>query len=715
MSKPVLALLTLMSLAPWAAAQPMKYPDTRRGDQVDEYHGRAVADPYRWLEDDARTSPEVADWIAAENQVTRAFLDAIPERGPIRAKLAELWNYERYSAPWRMGGRYFYFKNDGLQNQSVLYWADRYDADGQVLIDPNAWAADGTIALGQAEVSDDGRLLAYARQEAGSDWVTIHVMEIESGRQLDDVIEWSRHGNIVWNAAGDGFFYARYPEPPAGEKYQAKSLDQMIYYHKLGEPQSADQLVYSDPEHPEWGFWLGRTDDDRYLVLSISRSTDPQNKVYVRPVDAPLDGAWTKLIDDFDNEFAFIGNEGSRLLFMTDLAAPTKRIVAIEADSPGRSGAVEVVPADDATLETASLLAGKLICQYIADVASRVDVFSAQGERLSQVALPGVGSAGGFGGKQTDAETFYTFTSYTTPPSVFRYDVLSGESQLIRAPQIKFDPSQYESRLDFATSKDGTRVPVIVTSKKGLPRDGQNPTVLYGYGGFNIPLTPAFSVEYAVWMDLGGVVAVANLRGGGEYGEAWHQAGKKHKKQNVFDDFIAAAEWLIAEKYASPPRLAIYGGSNGGLLVGAAMTQRPELFGAAMPAVGVLDMLRFHQFTAGHFWVDEYGSADDPEEFKTLLAYSPYHNVKDGAHYPATLITTADTDDRVVPMHSFKFGAALQHAQGGDAPILLRIETRAGHGAGTPITKRIDQAADRWAFLWKALGMSSPGDVAPGR
>jgi prolyl oligopeptidase len=704
----LLALSFFASMAPIALAQPMTYPETRRLDHFDEYHGQRVADPYRWLEDDARTSQDVADWIAAQNEVTRAFLDDIPEREEFRRRLSELWNYERYSAPWKMGGRYFYFKNDGLQNQPVLYWAETYESEGKMLLDPNAWAADGAVALGQTEVSDDGKLLAYAKQEAGSDWVTLHVLEIDSGRELADKIEWSRHGNIVWNAAGDGFFYARYPEPPAGEKYQAKSLDQMIYFHMLGTPQSDDQLVYRDAEHPEWGFYLGRTDDDRYLVMSISRSTDPQNKVYARPVDAPLDGPWTKLIDDFDNEFGFIGNEGSRMLFVTDLDAPTKRIIALDADKPGREAATGVVPAEKATLVGASLLSGKLIAQYLDDVASRIDVYTPSGERQSRVELPGVGTAGGFGGEQADKETFYTFNSYTTPPSVFRYDVASGGTQLIREPKIKFDPDKYESKLDFFVSKDGTRVPMVVTHRKGLERSGQNPTLLYGYGGFNIPLPPVFSVEYAVWMDMGGVVAVANLRGGGEYGEAWHLAGKKHKKQNVFDDFIAAAEWLIEQKYTSPARLAISGGSNGGLLVGAVMTQRPDLFGAALPAVGVLDMLRFHQFTAGHFWVDEYGSADDPEEFKTLLAYSPYHNVKEGAHYPPTMITTADTDDRVVPMHSFKFGAALQHAQSGDAPILLRIETRAGHGAGTPITKRIDQAADRWAFLWRALGMSTP-------
>jgi prolyl oligopeptidase len=697
---------TLSAAAASAEDSKLKYPETRRADQVDDYHGEQVADPYRWLEDDARTSQEVADWIEAENKVTRAFLDAIPQREVFRKRLAELWNYERYSAPWKMAGRYFYFKNDGLQNQSVLYWADRYDAEGEVLLDPNKWSEDGTIALGEAQVSDDGRLLAYARQEAGSDWVTIHVIEIESGRKLDDVLQWSRHGNIVWNGAGDGFYYARYPEPPEGEQHQALAVNQMVYFHKLGTPQSDDRLIYKDAEHPEYIHALTRSDDDRYLVLSIYRSTDPQNNVLVRSVSAAEDVEWTTVADNFDNEFSFIGNEGSQLFFFTDRDAQTKRIVSIDFDKNDPDAIREIVPADRATLVGASLLDGKIICTYLDDVATRVDVFDANGKKRGKVDLPGVGAAGGFGGEQTDDETFYSFTSYTTPPSIYRYDVKSGANEVIRAPKIKFDPSQYESHLEFCKSKDGTRVPVIVTHRKGLKRDGKNPTILYAYGGFNVPLTPAFSVEYAVWMDMGGVVAVANLRGGGEYGEEWHQAGKKAKKQNVFDDFVAAAEWLVEEKYTSRDKLAVSGGSNGGLLVGAVMTQRPDLFAAALPAVGVLDMLRFHKFTAGLFWVDEYGSSDDAEEYKTLRAYSPYHNVKEGERYPATLITTADTDDRVVPMHSFKFGAALQHAQTGDAPILLRIETRAGHGAGTPITKRIDQAADRWAFLWKTLGMT---------
>ncbi|MAT72805.1 MAG: S9 family peptidase [Planctomycetaceae bacterium] len=687
----------------FAKEGPLTYPDTRRVDQVDEFHGQQVPDPYRWLEADVRESDEVAEWVAAENDVARAYLDAIPQRDAIRERLTKLWDYQRYSAPSEEGGRYFYWKNDGLQDQAVLYWADSYDGDGQVLIDPNGRAEDGTVSIGQTAVSENGRLIAYCVKEAGSDWSVIEVKRVDDGEKLPDRLQWVRWGNIVWNSAGTGFYYSRYPEPPPGEQYQASTVDQKIHFHRLGQPQEDDELVFELPEEPTHSFWIARTDDDKYLVLSIGRSTDPQNKVYVREVGAT--GDWTRLIDDFDNEFSFVGNIGDRLYFVTDLDAPTKRLITLPADQPGREHAEEIVGAVEATLESVSLLDGKLICQYLQDVASRVELFTTEGDPLGDVDLPGLGSANGFGGEQDATETFYSFTGYVTPPSIYRYDLRTGESQLIRAPQVDFDPEQYESTQAFYNSADGTRVPIIVSHRKGLVRDGQNPTVLYGYGGFNISLTPQFSVTNAVWMDMGGVLAVPNLRGGGEYGESWHTAGKQVNKQNVFDDFIAAAEWLIAEKYTSTPKLAISGGSNGGLLVGAVEVQRPDLFGACLPAVGVLDMLRYHQFTAGHFWRDEYGVPEDAAQFAALIAYSPYHNAKPGVAYPPTMITTADTDDRVVPMHSFKFAAALQAAQAGDAPILLRVETRAGHGAGTPTSKLIDQTADKYAFLWKVLGM----------
>jgi prolyl oligopeptidase len=687
----------------------MTYPETRRVDQVDEYHGVKVADPYRWLEADVRESSEVAEWVAAQNKVARAYLDAIPERPQIVERLTELWNYERYSPPRQEGDKYFYLKNDGLQNQSVLYVADAYDAEGRVLLDPNTWSADGTVAMRTFSASDDGRYLAYARADAGSDWQQIYVLEVDSGELLEDHLKWVRFTSIDWLKDGSGFYYNRYPEPDEGEKYQSAALNQMVYFHKLGTKQEEDQLIYRRPDHPDWGFSVTPTEDNKYLVLSISPSTDPQNQVYVRALSAPADAPWTELIGDFENQFWFIGNEGTQFLFLTDLDAPTKRIVSMDIGQPGRDHVAEVVPAKSATLDGASILSGRIIAQYLADVLTEVEVYDLAGKPLGEVERPGFGSVHGFTGDQDDTETFYTFTSYNTPARVYRYDVITGESQLVREPDLKFDPEKFTVEQVFYNSNDGTRVPMTLAYRKGLPRDKPHPTLLYGYGGYNIPLTPGFYPDYVAWMEMGGILAVANLRGGGEYGEEWHLAGKLLNKQNVFDDFIAAAEWLVAEGYTTSERLGIMGGSNGGLLVGAVMVQRPELFGACIPMVGVLDMLRFHQFTAGQFWRDEYGRVENVDEFKTLFAYSPYHNAK-RAEYPPTLIMTADTDDRVVPMHSFKFAAALQHAQQGAAPILLRIETRAGHGGGTPVTKLIEIAADRLAFLGKNLGATAPAE-----
>ena len=679
----------------------LNYPEARRVDQVDVYHSREVADPYRWLEEDPRESDEVSAWIAAQNEVTRAVLDAIPARERIRKRLTDLWDYQRYSAPWQVAGKYFYFKNDGLQNQAVLYVADDYADEGRVLIDPNAWSKDGTIALGRTAVSDDGRRLAYLRKEAGSDWATVRVIDVDTGTVHDDVLEWSRHGNMVWNAAGDGFYYIRYPEPPPGEKYQALSLNPGVYFHQLGDPQEEDELVYRRPDHPRWSFWLERTDDNRYLVLTIFRSTDPQTRVYVREVATP-DADWHPLIDDFENEFRIIGNDANRLIFLTDLDAPTKRIVAMDALGGGRGEAEEVVPAGEGTLEEVSLLDGKLICQYIDHVVSKVRAYGIDGQYHGDVELPGIGRAAGFSGRQDDQETFFSFANYVTPSAIYRFDVHLGHSEQVRSSQIDFDPTLYASEQYFFESKDGTRIPIIVSHRRGVEKNGKNPTLLYGYGGFSISLMPRFSVDYAAWMDLGGIVAVANLRGGGEYGETWHAAGKKTNKQNVFDDFIAAAEWLIAEQYTSTEKLAVMGGSNGGLLVGAVMTQRPELFAACLPAVGVMDMLRYNQFTAGHFWRDEYGTTDNADEFAALVAYSPLPQCR--------------TRDAIIPRRSsprltrttawcrctvLNSPPRLQHAQAGDAPVLLRVESRAGHGAGTPISKRIDYTTDKWAFLWE--------------
>jgi prolyl oligopeptidase len=689
-------------------AAKMTYPETRRVDQVDKYHGVKVADPYRWLEADVRESSEVAEWVTKQNAIARKFLDAIPQRGGIERRLTELWNYERYSPPTEEGGKYFYLKNDGLQNQSVLYVADSYSADGRVLIDPNTWSEDGTIALSTFSPTEDGRYLAYARSEAGSDWQQIYVLDVETGKELEDHLKWARFTSIAWKKDGSGFYYNRYPEPLPGETHQSAALNQMVYFHKLGTKQDADELVYRRPDHPDWGFDIAPTDDGKYVVLSISRSTDPQNQVFVRDTSAPADAPFKELIGDFDNQFWFFGNEGNKFFFLTDLDAPTKRIVAMDIEQPGREHLTEVVPAREATLDGASILSGRLVGQYMVDVLSHVEVFDLEGKSLAKVALPGKGTADGFFGDQSDKETFYVFTSYNLPTSVYRYDVLANTSELVRQPRVRFEPDDFVVEQVFYHSKDGTRVPMMLAYLKGLAKVEPQPTLLYGYGGYSIPMVPAFRPEYIAWMEMGGVVAVANLRGGGEYGEAWHLAGKTVKKQNVFDDFIAAAEWLIDQRRTSREKLAIMGGSNGGLLVGAVMVQRPELFGACIPMVGVLDMLRFHQFTAGQFWRDEFGNVENEDEFKALLAYSPLHNIKDGVAYPATLIMTADTDDRVVPMHSFKFAAALQRAQAGDAPILLRIEERAGHGAGTPLNKLIEHATDRWAFLVKTLRMDVP-------
>jgi prolyl oligopeptidase len=690
----------------------LEYPETRRVDQQDDYHGVKVADPYRWLETDVRESSEVADWVAKQNAVARAYLDAIPQRAQISRRLTEVWNYERFSVPRQKGGRYFYLKNDGLQNQAVLYVADKFDADGRILIDPNTWSKDGTIALAHFEPSRDGKRLAYAQTEAGSDWQQIYVLNVETGEQLSDHLKWARFGGVSWKKDGHGFYYSRYPEPTEGQQHQAAAKNQMVYFHQLGDDQAKDRLVYARPDEPDWNVGVGPTDDGQYLVLTIVHGTDPQNQVYVRRADSPptedVTKGWTELVGDFKNQFEPIGNEGAKFYFVTDLDAPTKRIVSMDIGKPGRENVSEIVPSDKATLEGANVLSGHIVAQYLQDVLPRVRVFDLAGKLIREVEMPGVGSAFGFGGDQDNTETFYAFSSYNTPAVIYRYDVNNGESQVVHRAKVKFDPNSYTVEQVFYSSKDGTRVPMMLAYRKDLALDKPHPTLLTGYGGFNISSSPYFSPDDAVWMEMGGVLAVANLRGGGEYGEAWHQAGKILKKQNVFDDFIAAAEWLVAKGRTSPEKLAILGGSNGGLLVGAVAVQRPELFGACIPQVGVMDMLRFHKFTAGQFWRAEYGSADDPEQFKALYAYSPYHNIKEGTKYPATMIMTADTDDRVVPMHSFKFAAALERAQAGSAPIILRVETRAGHGAGTPVTKRIDEAADRWAFLVKNLRMDVP-------
>jgi prolyl oligopeptidase len=686
----------------------IRYPETKKVQVVDEYHGVRVADPYRWLEEDVRQSQDVAAWVEAQNKVTLDYLARIPQREAIRHRISELWNYEKMSAPVHIGGRYFFTKNDGLQNQSVLYMKESLDGPARLLLDPNTWSKEGTVAIAGTAFSDDGRYLAYGVAEAGSDWTTWRVLDVDSGRTLADELKWIKFSSASWTPDGKGFFYSRFPEPAPGATYQSLNLNMKLYYHRLGTPQSEDVLVYHRPDHPRWGINATVTEDGRYLIIFVNDGTTSRKvrvvyKDLLEPYGLPIE-----LIDNHDNKFFFIGNDGPIFYFLTDYSAQKYQVIAIDIRKPDKKNWKSLIPESADTLTDVNLVGNVFICIYLKDAHTQVKIHALDGRFLRRVDLPGIGTASGFGGKRTDTLTFYTFSSFATPPSIYSYNILTGESRLYWRAQVKFNPDDYEVKQVFYNSKDGTRVPMFITHKKGLKLDGNNPTLLYGYGGFNIPLTPAFSVSRLQWMEMGGVFAVANIRGGGEYGESWHRAGTKLRKQNVFDDFIAAAEYLIREKYTRPDKLAIQGGSNGGLLVGAVMTQRPELFGACLPAVGVMDMLRFHKFTAGRYWVDDYGSSDNPEEFPELYRYSPYHALlRNGPRrYPATLITTADTDDRVVPAHSFKFAAALQAMQTGPAPVLIRIETKAGHGAGKPTSKIIEEIADQWAFLVRNLNFS---------
>ncbi|MFS8820702.1 prolyl oligopeptidase family serine peptidase [Synechococcus sp. W60.1] len=680
---------------------PPSYPDPT---VVDIYHGQPVPDPYRWLED--LDSEQTRAWIEAQNHLTFNYLQQIPARQRIRERLTQLWNYEKYSQPFKEGGRYFYFKNDGLQNQSVLYTQESLEGQAWVLLDPNTFSEDGTVALSGIAISRDGRYLAYGLSRSGSDWQEWKVRDIETGEDLPDHLRWVKFSGASWTLDGQGFFYSRYDEPAPGSEYESVNYFQKLYYHRLGTPQSQDTLVYHRPDQKEWGFAGGVTEDGDYLIISVWRGTDPKNLIFYKDLRDPQSPV-VELIREFEAEYSFVGNDGSRFWLLTDCQAPRRRLVAIDLEQPDQ--VQEVIPEAEETLQGVSLINNQFVAFYLKDAHTQIKTFALDGSYLGEIPLPGLGSASGFGGKRYDTETFYTFTSFTTPPTIYRYDFTSGTSTLFRQPQVDFDPQAYEVQQVSYTSKDGTRIPMFLVHRRGLTRTGDHPTLLYGYGGFGISLTPSFSVGLVAWLEMGGVYAQPNLRGGGEYGEEWHQAGTKLNKQKVFDDFIAAAEWLIAHGYTNPAKLAISGGSNGGLLVGACLVQRPELFAAALPAVGVFDMLRFPKFTIGWAWISEYGSPENPEEFKALYAYSPLHNLKPGTAYPATLITTADHDDRVVPAHSFKFAAALQAAQGGSQPILIRIDTKAGHGAGKPTSKLIEEAADRWAFLVQVLGIPWDG------
>jgi len=679
----------------------LNYPETRKVDQVDRYHSIEIADPYRWLEDP--DSEETKAWVEAQNQVTFGYLNQIPQRDAIENRLTQLWDYEKYGIPFKRGDRYFYYKNDGLQNQSVLYVLNSLDDEPRVLIDPNLLSEDGTTSLTGVAISKDGNLMAYALSYSGSDWKEWQVRNIETGEDLPDQVKWSKFSGADWTHDHQGFFYSRYDEPNEQTKHEDVNYYQKLCYHKIGTDQSEDTLVYHRPDQKEWGFSGEVSEDGNYLIISVWLGTDSKNLVLYKDLTVP-NAEVVELISEFEAEYSFIDNDGSLFWFQTNLEAPCGRVIAIDINTGDRR---EIIPESAETLQGISVLNHQFVAAYLKDARSQIKIFNLGGSLAREVELPGLGSVLGFDGDRTDTETFYSFTSFTTPTTIYRYNLLTGESSVFRQPQVDYNPDEYESQQIFYHSKDGTRVPMFITHKKGIKLDGNNPTYLYGYGGFNISLTPSFSVAPLVWIECGGILAIPNLRGGGEYGEEWHQAGTKLNKQNVFDDFIAAAEWLIANQYTCREKLAIGGGSNGGLLVAACMTQRPDLFAAVLPAVGVLDMLRFHKFTIGWAWCSDYGSPENIEEFKAIYAYSPLHNLKPGTHYPATLITTADHDDRVVPAHSFKFAAALQAAHAGESPVLIRIETKAGHGAGKPTTKVIEEVADKWAFLIRVLGIQT--------
>lgn len=699
----LLVALVMTSMAFNLIAQTrINYPETRKMDTVDDYFGTKVADPYRWLEDD--NSEETKAWVTAQNKVTFGYLEGIPERTRLRERLTELWNYERYGAPFKRAGKYFYFKNNGLQNQSVLYVTTDLRDAGKVLLDPNTLDAAGTTALSGLSISEDGKTLAYGIAVAGSDWQEWHFMDIATGKRLPDVLKDIKFSGVSWLADGSGVYYSRYPEADSKGRLSAQNLFQKLYFHRMGTSQSEDKLVYERPEDGQKFVRGDVTDDGKWLLINVGRGTAPMNMVYLKDLSNP--GAEIiPVIDELVADYTYVANIGSVFYFRTDRNAPLGKIVSVDVKAAKKAWR-DVIAQKKETLEGASMLDGKLVANYLKDAYTQVRIHDRNGRFIRNLQLPGIGTASGFGGRVEDKETFYTFATFNSPPVIYRYNMTTGRSSVFRKPEVKFDPNSFETKQVFYTSKDGTRVPMFIVHKKGLKLDGNNPTMLYGYGGFSISMTPSFSVSRMVWMENGGIFAMPNIRGGAEYGEEWHEAGTKLKKQNVFDDFIAAAEYLIANKYTQPSKLAISGGSNGGLLVGAVLNQRPELFGAALPAVGVMDMLRFHKFTIGRAWTSDYGSSENPEEFKALFAYSPVHNIRRDVKYPAVLVTTADHDDRVVPAHSFKYAATLQASQIGDAPVLIRIETNAGHGAGKPTSKQIEEAADVYGFLIKTLGMS---------
>ena len=693
------SLVATVALA--TTAQTLTYPSATRGDVSSDYHGVKVPDPYRWMED--IDSPATRAWVEAEDKLSRDYLAALPGRAAIAARLKEIWNYERWGAPARHGHYWFYTHNDGLQNQAVIFVTTDPGTPGHILLDPNTLSKDGTVALRETAISDDGRLFAYALSDAGSDWQIWHVRNVDTGTALPDEIHWSKAGGGSWRKDSSGFYYTSYDAPKDADALKAANKFQKLYFHKLGTPQTQDPLVYTRTDDPEWFVGGTVTDDGRYLIIQANHGDEVQNTVLVQDLNGGTAAPIVPVIPQPTAVYNVIGNVGSTLYVMTDDGAPRYKIVAIDLSKPEPAQWRTVVAEGADTLDSVSLVGGQLVAEYLHDAHSAVRRYTPEGKLLGEVQLAGLGEAAGFQGRIEDHETYYTYSSFTTPPSVYRLDLGSGASSLWKTPKLAgFDPDKYETQQVFYQSKDGTRVPLYIVSRKGTKRDGKNPTILYGYGGFNISMEPGFSPSIAGWLEMGGVYAMPNLRGGGEYGRAWHEGGMKTHKQNVFDDFVGAAEYLIAQHWTSPKHLAIRGGSNGGLLVGATEEQRPELFAAAVPQVGVMDMLRFREFTVGKGWESDFGTVDNPAEFQAMLAYSPLQNVKPGVKYPPTLVTTADHDDRVYPAHSFKFTAAMQQADPNGNPILLRVETRAGHGAGKPTAKQIEETADIYAFILNA-------------
>jgi prolyl oligopeptidase len=678
----------------------LSYPVARQVDQTDDYFGTTVRDPYRWMED--VDSAELKAWIDAENELTQRYLTQISLRKTMQRRLTELINFERYTPPARRGTRYFYSHNSGLQNQNVVYWQEGLDGEPKVLLDPNTFSEDGTVAISGISITDDGLLAAYSIADAGSDWVKWHVRNVTTGEDLPDVVEWSKFSGASWLKDSSGFFYQGYDAPEA-DAFKAANYFHKVMFHKLGTPQSEDKLIFDRPDEKELNLGAHVTDDGRYLMLHQSKGTSPNNELAVKDLQDP-NAPILRLIDTADATYAAIDNDGTLFWLLTTLDAPNGKVISIDLNKPGREHWKTVIPESTNRLSDISIVDNTFIANYLADAQSLVELRRLDGSLIERLALPAIGTAYGFSGRREDTETFYQFSNFTTPGTTYRLDMKTHQSTIYRQPKLLFDPALYETRQIFATSKDGTRVPMFISHKKGLVLDGTAPTLLYAYGGFNISLMPEFAPSHVMWMEMGGVYAQASLRGGGEYGEAWHEAGTRVRKQNVFDDFISLAEWLITNQYTSPAKLAISGGSNGGLLVAACELQRPDLFGAVVAQVGVMDMLRFDKFTIGWAWKDEYGSpSEDEAEFAAIYKYSPLHNIRPGVGYPATLITTADHDDRVYPAHSFKYAAALQAAQAGPNPILIRVETRAGHGAGMPLSKRIEATVDQYAFMAREL------------